>query len=312
MNKYISNISWHCHHLHIDKSMVVNKDILKKSHSHMRNKWRLMRDIKSNYTDEDLRNRMYLTTNNIVNQGCNNFRTFIDVDSIVGLKPLEISLEIKSYWKNLGVNMQVGMQTLEGLETSNNIKLFEEAAELVDFIGCLPSRDSDPRRHLDIVFSKAAELNKDVEAHLDQCNVPTEKETELFCEYVAKYEWQGRSRAIHCVSLSCHPIDYQNHICRLLHDLKIGVIVCPSAAISMVQEANQVAPIHNSIAPIHLLLQNNVQIGLGVDNILDLFMPMCDGDMMFELRLLAESARIYDPDILAEICNNNMGFESKI
>ena len=47
---------------------------------------------------------------------------------------------------------------------------------------------------------------------------------------------------------------------------------------------------------------------LGVDNILDLFMPMCDGDLQFELRLLSESARIYDPDILSKICNNNMGF----
>ena len=55
-----------------------------------------MKNIKQNYTNHDLMFRMHNTINNLVNQGCNNLRTFIDVDSIVGLKPLEISLEIKS------------------------------------------------------------------------------------------------------------------------------------------------------------------------------------------------------------------------
>ena len=62
--------------------------------------------------------------------------------------------------------------------------------------------DKNPDNHLDIVFNKARELNKDIEAHLDQCNIPTEKETELFCNYVEKYKYQGRTRAIHCVSLA--------------------------------------------------------------------------------------------------------------
>jgi cytosine/creatinine deaminase len=46
------------------------------------------------------------------------------------------------------------------------------------------------------------------------------------------------------------------------------------------------APIHNSIAPISILLEHDVQIALGIDNIHDLFMPLVDGDMWFECRLL--------------------------
>ena len=40
----------------------------------------------------------------------------------------------------------------------------------------------------------------------------------------------------------------------------------------------------------------------------DIFMPFCDGDLIFELRLLAEVERIYQPDILVNIATNNMGF----
>ena len=52
------------------------------------------------------------------------------------------------------VDLQIGTQPLEGLETKKDIELFYEASEMVDFIGCLPSRDKDPQKHLDIVFSK--------------------------------------------------------------------------------------------------------------------------------------------------------------
>ena len=310
MNKLINfnKIKWVCHHLHIDKSLTINKDILYQTQVHMKEKWSLMRHIKKNYTKKDLNKRMLETTTNIVNQGCNKMRTFIDIDNIVGLTPLYEALKIKEYWKKNNVELQIGTQLLEGLDSNKNIELFNNAAELVDFIGCLPSRDKDPNKHLDIVFSKAKELNKDIEAHLDQCNIPTEKETELFCDFVEKYNYNGKARAVHCVSLSCQSPNYQTEIANRLCDLDIGVIICPSAAISMVQHNELVSPIHNSIGPVKLLKENGVKVGLGIDNIEDLFMPFCDGNLKFELRLLAESERIYNPNILTEICNNNMGF----
>lgn len=311
MNKFInlSKLSWKCHHLHIDKSRVLNDDILTKSLVHMKDKWKLMRDIKMNYTDEDLKDRMFLTTLDIVKQGCNHFRTFIDVDKIIGLQALHASLEIREYWKKKNVTMQIGTQPLEGLETKEDVKLFNQAAELVDFIGCLPNRDKNPSKHLDIVFTKATELDKDVEAHLDQCNIPEERETELFCDFVEKYNYQGRARSVHSISLACQPLDYQTKIAKRLRDLDVGVIVCPSAAISMTQDSHKVAPIHNSLAPVKLLLDNGVNVSLGIDNIEDIFMPFCDGNFEFELRLLAESQRIYEPELLIGIATNNMGFD---
>tara|TARA_B100000686_G_scaffold63184_1_gene67820 strand:- start:262 stop:1197 length:936 start_codon:yes stop_codon:yes gene_type:complete len=305
----LNSLKWVCHHLHIDKSNTITNARLDKSLVHMRNKWILMRDIKTKYTSHDLKKRMLKTTSMIMKQGCRKMRTFIDIDNIVGLEPLYTAIDVKNYWKPRGIELQLGTQLLEGLETPENIKLFDEAAELVDFIGCLPSRDTSPEKHLDIVFSKASDMGKDIEAHLDQCNIPSEKETELFCDFVEKYKYQGKSRAIHCVSLACHPLDYQRKISKRLHNLDIGVIVCPSAAISMTQHNEYNAPIHNSIAPIKVMLDEKVNVGLGIDNVEDIFMPFCDGDLMFELRLLAETERIYKPDILIDIANNEMGFK---
>ena len=301
-------IQFACHHLHIDKSNTVTNENLQESQVHMKEKWILMRDIKHKYTKDNLKTRMMETTTNIVNQGCTKMRTFIDIDSIIKLDALEAALEVKQYWKGHGVELQLGTQPLEGLETPENIALFNQAAPQVDFIGCLPSRDRSPSTHLDIVFSKAKELNKPVEAHLDQCNIPTEKETELFCDFVEKYNYQGKARAVHSISLSCHPLDYQTKIAKRLSALNIGVIVCPSAALSMTQHSEYVCPIHNSIAPVKLLTDHNVSVGLGIDNVEDIFMPFCDGNLVFELRLLAEATRIYEPNTLIKIATNTMGF----
>lgn len=310
MNRLLNlqNIKWACHHLHIDKSKSIDVNLLTQSQVHMKDKWLIMQDIKRNYNEKDLKKKMLSTTVNLHKQGCKYMRTFIDVDNIVGLKLLDYAVELKKYWKQYNVDLQIGTQLLNGLETQENIDLFYKAADIVDFLGCLPSRDSDPSKHLDIVFSKGLELNKPIEAHLDQCNIPSEKETELFCDFVEQYNYHGKARAIHSVSLGCHPIDYQKKIAQKMYNLNIGLIVCPSAAISMTQHNEFYAPIHNSIAPVKLLLEEGVNIGLGVDNVEDIFMPFCDGDLLFELRLLAESERIYKPEVLTSIATNTMGF----
>ena len=76
----------------------------------------------------------------------------------------------------------------------------------------------------------------------------------------------------------------------------------------MKQQSNYYAPIHNSIGPVKMLLDQGVSVGLGIDNIEDIFVPFCDGDLSFELRLLAEATRIYQPEQLIKIAENDMGF----
>lgn len=311
MNKYInfSKIKWNCHHLHLDKSQTLNTEILKQSQTHMTEKWKIIRKTKQNYTVDDLKRRMLLTTNRLVEQGCYNMRTHLDVDQIVGLLPMIVALDVKSYWKNKGVNLQIGTQLLEPLKVDKNRELFYEAAEMADFIGCLPSRDGEHfDYHLDVVFSKAKELNKDVEVHTDQQNIPTEKETERVLDFVEKYSWEGRTRTIHCISLACQPLDYQIDIAKRLAKLDVGVICCPSAAVSMTQHTEMTSPIHNSIAPVRILKENGVNVSLGVDNVEDLLVPFCNADLQFEIRLLAEACRIYDIDMLTDIITNDMGF----
>ena len=64
--------------------------------------------------------------------------------------------------------------------------------------------------------------------HLDQCNIPTERELKCFVIMLKNIIIRAK-RAIHCVSLPCQSLDYQKIIARRMRDLDIGVIICPSA-----------------------------------------------------------------------------------
>ena len=121
----LKNKKWNCHHLHIDKSRTVTPELLKQSQQHMQEKWKLMRDIKFDYSHHTLSTRMLITIKQLVEQNCNSMRTFIDVDNIVGLTPMRVAVNQRNYWKKRGVKLQIGTQPLEGLETSENIDLFE-------------------------------------------------------------------------------------------------------------------------------------------------------------------------------------------
>ena len=65
-----------------------------------------------------------------------------------------------------------------------------------------------------------------------------------------------------------------------------------------------ISPIHNSIAPLKILAQNNVNLALGIDNINDLYMPLVDANMWFESRLLMEATRCYDLNLISDIATN--------
>lgn len=289
-----------CHHAHFDKAYVISLENLKLGQVDMQKKWTLFRYIKENYTEEDLVRRISRAANVMIQQGAKYCRTMVDADSIAKLLPIDAALKVKEAVKDKIV-MDVGIQALEGVIDPKARKFFEKACERADFIGGLPSRDRPrPEKHFDIIMGIAKRMGKTVDVHVDQENNPDECETELLALKAIEHGLEGRVRAVHAISVAAKPAHEQRRIAKLLKQAGVGVVVCPSAAISM-KPLNREAPLHNSIAPVGLLLEEEVDVYLGVDNIYDLFMPVVDGDMWFECRMLMEATRFYDLEVVAGI-----------
>ncbi|EKD79477.1 MAG: hypothetical protein ACD_41C00058G0002 [uncultured bacterium] len=291
-------------HAHLDKAFLINQENLRQSHIAMEAKWHLYKQLKENYTPDDLRSRMREGMNRMVAQGVTHVRSFIDVDGTVQLKCLEAALDIKKEFAGQ-CELIIVSQTLEGVVKPESRHWIEQAAPLVDVIGGLPSYDRpQAAEHLDIIFELAKKYGKPVDVHIDQENNPDERDTELLARKVIEHGLQGRVNAVHVISLSAQPEAYFQSVLALMVEAKLGIITCPSAALGMRQLRDKTAPVHNSIARVPDFLAAGLTVTIGTDNIADFFQPFIDGDLYTEARILMEACRFYDLDKLVEICTN--------
>jgi cytosine/adenosine deaminase-related metal-dependent hydrolase len=299
-----------CHHAHFDKAYLISNENLMLSQRDMQEKWRLYRELKKGYTFEDLYTRISRGVEKMIEQGVTHCRSFIDADALVGLLPLQAAIAVREKYKAL-IHLEYAVQPLEGVLEPEAQKSFVEACTMADIIGGLPSRDRpNPRAHLDFIMNLAKDLGKPIDVHIDQENQPNEHETEMLAEATIEHGLQGRVRGVHAISLAAQSLEEQYRISTLLKEAGVGIVICPSAAISM-KPHDMMAPIHNSIAPLRPLLEAGVDLSIGVDNIADLFMPLVDGDMWFESRLFMEATRCYDLDLIADIVTARWGFSDQ-
>ncbi len=287
------------HHAHFDKAYLVNMENLRLSQVDMQKKWEIYRYLKENYTHDDLVERISRGLETMIEQGVTYCRTMVDADSTVGLLPITAAVEVKKRYADK-ITFEVGVQPLQGVLDRASYEQYAEACAMADYCGGLPSRDRPrPEAHLDIVLDLAKRLGKAVEVHVDQENNPLENETELLAAKTIEHGMQGRVYGIHAISVGAKEEREQDRIIAKILEADMGIVICPSAALSMAK-LQMNAPLHNSIAPFPKLHQAGVRCYLGIDNIADLFMPMVDGDIWTECRMMMEACRFYDINTVAK------------
>jgi len=290
-------------HAHIDRAGTIQYTDRGLTKRHLQEKWQLVNDVKRQLSEynyytgilEACLNQKQFNTNKII--------SFIDLDSTIHQKALYGALRAKEELLRDGVELFIGNQTVGGF-TRENLALFENNVESLDFLGGLPKSDEDPDRHLDILFSVAKSTGKKVHVHVDQLNVVEERETEWLARKTIDYGLQGRVVAVHSISLACHPKMYRDYVYNLSKDAGLQFVCCPSAWIDH-QRTETLSPTHNSMTPIDEMLDWGLTVGIGTDNIEDIYKPYCNGDMMFELRMALECYKIYNEDALEDLAYNN-------
>lgn len=300
------------HHAHFDKAYLVNMENLRLSQVDMQKKWEIYRYLKENYTYDDLVERISRGLETMIQQGVTYCRTMVDADSTVGLLPITAAVEVKKRYADK-ITFEVGVQPLQGVLDRASYEQYAEACAMADYCGGLPSRDRPrPEAHLDIILDLAKRLGKPVDVHVDQENNPLENETELLAAKTIEHGMQGRVFGIHAISVGAKDDREQDRIIEKILEADMGIVVCPSAALSMAK-LQMNAPLHNSIAPFPKFHQAGVRCYLGIDNIADLFMPMVDGDIWTECRVMMEACRFYDINAVAKwACAKPIGLQARI
>lgn len=236
-----------------------------------------------------------------------------------GLMAVNVMLELKEKYKKK-IDIRVAPTPIFGFKEADRWDVFKEAAKRCDYLSLLPEKDdfakgTDPdgkigfERHIRRGLELGCELRKEVQFHLDQANVPGERGTERLLEALKYIDQPDLRRdeptvkVIHMISPSAYDEQRFARLCEGLLEYNVGVIVCPTAAISMRQLRSIEAPTHNSIARVLELLKLKVPLWLGTDNIADVFVPQGDGDMLTEVKQASHAVRMYMPSIWAKLAS---------
>jgi cytosine/adenosine deaminase-related metal-dependent hydrolase len=214
------------------------------------------------------------------------------------------------------LDLQVGAYSPLGFTDQEPARweLLEEAACDASFIGALPERDDQLLypdhigfdEHCRRILQLAHGLGKPVHIHADQRNDPREAASESVVRIMRELNLVGGTDEpwvwlVHVISPSTYD---EKRFSRLIEDLaalNVGVICCPSAAISMRQYRPLLTPTFNSIARVLEMLAAGVHVRLGSDNLCDVTSPASTPDLTDEVFVLSNALRFYDMEIMAHL-----------
>ncbi len=234
----------------------------------------------------------------------------------VGLGGLELFLELKRQRAG-SLELEIGAYSPLGFRDDEPARweLLVAGARIADFVGLLPERDELRRYPEHIGFEEccrrglrlAADLGKPIHVHVDQMNHPSENLSERLVRVFRELDlpvnrWETPwVWLVHVISPSTYDDRRFQRLLDSLVELNLGVISCPSAAISMRQYRTAYTPTFNSIARVLEMLAAGLHVRIGSDNICDITSPAGTPDLLHELFVLCNAVRYYDIDLLAKL-----------
>lgn len=292
-------------HAHFDKAFYITEAGLDKTMVDMEMKWRMSDDIKKASSQEEIAQRIRTGLDIMIAQGCKVCFSFVDAYDAVGHKAIDAANVVKQEYQDK-IRLITITQPLGGLVDEAARQLYIEITAKADIAGGLPSKDR-PRddENMDWLFKIASDLHKPIHAHIDQENNPDERDTEKFLKFVEKYNYHNKATIVHGLSVAAQPKNYRTEMYHRMAQLGVGLVVCPSAALSMRQLEDKISHLHNSIAPVPEALAAGVTVVIGVDNVYDFYQPFIDGDLYTEAKILMEACRYYDIDDVVKVCTTN-------
>lgn len=268
------------------------------------------------YRADNLYARMRIELDRMVALRQREVTSFIDATPDIGLAAIEQAARLRDEYRDR-LTLKIAVSPIFGFKNPrinpDRWEIYRQAAELADVLGGLPSKDRGEGRvgfdgHVRMIIELGKTLRKPVHFQVDQDNDPREDETEQLVQAV---RWLGSPQvpgevgptvwAVHAISPSCYDEErFQRLVDNLLvHD--VGIISCPTAALSMFQHRPMLAPIHNSIARLLEMMAAGVCVRIGTDNICDIFIPNGDGSVRSEVWVAATALRFYHTMIWAKI-----------
>lgn len=304
LQKIKENGGWVNAHAHIDRAYTITQENFHLTNATLQEKWDLNDDLKRSSSVDDIYDRMALAIENMIGQGVTALGTFIDVDYLIEDKAIRAAEKVRDKYKN-DLEIKFINQAHYGVLDEESRKWFEIGSQFVDIIGGLPERDRGKEsEHLDILFDTAKKMNKMVHVHIDQFNNPEQRDTEVLVAKINEHGLQGKVVGIHGISIGAQTKEYRQNLYKKMKEAELMMISSPIGWIDS-RRNDTLSPTHNALTPIDELIPAGIVVGIGTDNIADIYKPFANGSLWEDLHVLLEASHYYDVDELVKIATIN-------
>ena len=277
-------------HMHLDKALIGEK-VINKSGT-LYEAIEIMSQYKHNMTKEDVKERAKKVIELSFKNGTRFLRTHVDVDDKIQLKSVEAILELKDEYREF-VDIQIAAFPQDGIvKNSKSYFYLEEALKIgADVVGGIPAIEEDPIKHMNMIFDLGIRYDVDIDMHIDETDDPNSLIINDLAKLTIANGYSGRVTAGHCCSLSANEEEVILPIIELIKKAKINIISLPSTNLYLQGRGDKIN-IRRGIAPVKYLLDHDIPVAIGSDNIRDPFNPFGNGNLLEEALIAAHGCHM--------------------
>jgi cytosine deaminase len=233
----------------------------------------------------------------LVRNGTVAARVHAEVVPQTGLTLLAAQLELVDAVRDRCMLQLVAFPQL-GLELAEAAGLLGAAMELgTPVIGGCPYVDTDPARHLDVVFGLADVHQCPVDIHLDFGDVPQRSQLDLVIERTEALGLQGRVVISHVTTLAAMAVDAQARTLDRLAAAGIALVIAPVTDLYL---GGHGEPGTRSLAPLERALAAGVRVAVATNNLHNPFAPYGNGSLLHASWLAGITRRMSGYDALID------------
>ncbi|MCH8920691.1 MAG: amidohydrolase family protein, partial [Chloroflexi bacterium] len=222
----------------------------------------------------------------------------VDVASASQMRLCEGVLAAREATRDLLVIQLVAFPQDGLIRDPNAVDLMRSAIRSgVDLVGGIPHIERTQREgiaHLEQVFDLAAELDADIDVHIDETDDPASRYTEHLASLTIQRGWHGRVTASHVCALASYDDVHAARVMDLLAEADINVITNPGVNLHLQGRFDRY-PKRRGLTRVSELLKRGVTCAAGQDCIRDPFYPLGNGKMLDQAFLLVHADHMSSP-----------------
>lgn len=289
-------------HVHLDSALSAGNPRYNKSGTLLEG-IQIWGERKLSLTKEDIKTSAIETLKWLITNGVLHVRTHTD-STEKNLITLEALLEVKEEMKDY-IDIQVVAFPQDGIFAYKGMdNLMEESLKMgADVVGGIPQVEftrEDGIKSIEYVFELANKYNKLIDIHTDETGDDQSRFTEVIAKYAITNGMEGLVTASHTTAMHNYNNDYVSKLMGLIKRAQMNIVTNPSSN-ALLQNRLDGYPRKRGHTRVDQLIENEINVSIGNDNIMDPFGPMGKGNMLQAANLLMHTAHLSGNDQMPQL-----------